>query len=395
MIEKLLANVVANFEAAKASSISFLCGAMMYLFYIFSASILVQTLYAMWMLWLSGGKKHNSPAATNTPQSLSILICAHNEAQNLAQNLPIVLAQQHTQYEVIVVNDASTDNSASVLQALALQHPQLRIVTIEQNEVRHLPGKKFALSRGLAAAQYNNLLLCDADCSPASNQWASIMVNALQNNKEIVAGYGAYIPSTGCLNKFIRWETLHSYLQYSTYAQSGIPYMAVGRNLAVKKQVLATAQAQPLWASMPSGDDDLLIRLMGNKQNVAIVADTEAATRSTAKNNIKEWLAQKKRHVSTGKLYRKHIQLLLGLYALSHGLTWMLWLVLWLAGYGYLVSSLMILRCMLTWSLWGITAQNLKETSLLLWLPFCDIGWAIYNLILSPYIFFKTKTTWK
>ncbi|MCC6186960.1 MAG: glycosyltransferase [Chitinophagaceae bacterium] len=390
-----MANVVANFEATKASSISFLCAAMMSLFYIFSVCILIQTSFAIWMLWLSGSSKSSTPAAAPQNEAMSIVICARNEASNLAQNLPLILAQQHTHYEEIVVNDASDDDSDTILQALATQHSNLRIVTIAPSDERNLPGKKHALSKGIAAAQYDNLLLCDADCSPASEQWASIMSNALHHKKQIVAGYGAYLPAPGWLNKFIRWETLHSYLQYSTYAQSGIPYMAVGRNLAVKKELLVEAQAQPLWASMPSGDDDLLIRLMGNKHNVAIIADTEAATNSVAKNNLNEWLAQKQRHLSTGKLYRKHIQILLGVYALSHGLTWLLWLVLWLAGYGYLVSSLMILRCMLTWSLWGITAHNLKESSLIIWLPLCDIGWAIYNLILSPYIFFKTKTTWK
>jgi glycosyltransferase involved in cell wall biosynthesis len=368
---------------------------MMPLFYVFSICILLQTFFAIWMLWAGGSAKDAARVAEGNAEPLSIIICAHNEAANLAQNLPILLQQSAANYEVIVVNDASEDDSDNILQALSAQYSHLGVVKIGKEEERLLPGKKFALSKGIAAAKNENLLLCDADCMPASERWASLMNNALVGQKEIVAGYGAYAPRKGWLNVFVRWETLHTFLQYSSYAKTGLPYMAVGRNLACKKSVLLQAQADPLWAAMPSGDDDLLIRLMGNKKNVAIVANPSAFTISEAKTSFGEWVHQKQRHVSTGKIYKKHIQLLLGAYGASHGLMWLLWLMLWIGGMGYLISSLMILRCMLVWSLWAIHAENLKEKKLILWLPLCDIGWGIYHLILSPYIFYKTKKQWK
>lgn len=327
--------------------------------------------------------------------ALSIIICAQNEAANLAINLPLVAVQKHPDFEIIVVNDDSTDDTQEILQELCKKHEQLKTVTIAHEENRNLPGKKYALSKGIAAAKNEHLLLCDADCAPASEYWAIEMSNSIKGNKEIVAGYGAYKTRKGFLNTFIRWETMHTFLQYSCYAHSGIPYMAVGRNLACKKSLLEEAQSSPIWSSMPSGDDDLLIRLKGNKKNVAIVADPKAFTYSEAKSNFKEWIAQKQRHLSTGKLYRKSIQLLLGIYAASHGLMWLLAIILWISGMGYLINSLLILRCMLVWSLWAITAESLKEKKIVFLLPICDIAWAFYNLFLSPYIFYKTKKQWK
>lgn len=369
---------------------------MMTLFYIFSVCVVLQSLFAVWMLWAGGSARYAATISdSHLGQPLSIIVCAHNEAANLAQHLPGILQQSLPHYEVIVVNDASDDDSDNILQALGAQYSHLRVVNIDKEEERLLPGKKFALSRALSAAQYEHLLLCDADCSPASQDWARLMSRALQGTTDIVAGYGAYKPRPGWLNVFIRWETMHTFLQYSSYAKRGLPYMAVGRNLACKKSVLLQAQADPLWAMMPSGDDDLLIRLMGNKNNVAIVADPSAFTISEAKTSFGAWVLQKQRHVSTGKIYKKHIQFLLATYAAAHGLMWLLWLVLWAAGFGYLVSSLMMLRCLLVWSLWAIQSESLKEQRLMIYLPLCDIGWAIYHLILSPYIFFKTKKQWK
>lgn len=384
--------IIRQITVLQSKRISFLCVRMMILFYVFSICIVLQTLFAVWMLWVkpSSELKKNKQTAI---VPVSIIICAKNEAKNLLENLPFILSQNHPDFEVIVVNDASDDLTETVLNGFS--DKKLKIVHIPVDEERTLPGKKFALSKGIAAAGNEQLLLCDADCKPASNEWASLMTANLILSKEIVAGYGAYEKRKGWLNVFIRWETLHTFLQYSTYAQSGVPYMAVGRNLACTKSVLLKAQSEPIWASMPSGDDDLLIQLMGNRKNVGIVSNSAAFTYSEAKATFREWIMQKQRHLSTGKLYKKHIQLLLGLYGLSHGIMWLLWLALWIGGYGYLISSLMLLRCLLVWSLWAIGAESMKEKNLILWLPLCDIGWAIYNLFLSPYIFFKTKKQWK
>jgi glycosyltransferase involved in cell wall biosynthesis len=366
----------------------------MLLFYIFCICLLIQTFFAVWMLWSAPSFKESSQNL-DTEEPLSIIICAHNEAENLKLNLPYILDQSHQNFEVIIVNDASEDNTLEIIEELKRKHLHLRVVSIAKEEVRTFPGKKFALSKGIAEAQYDNLLLCDADCKPMSPNWASIMASKLNGVYEIIAGFGAYQYERGFLNAFIRWETLHTFLQYSSYAKRGLPYMAVGRNLACKKNILLKAQSHPYWSLTPSGDDDLLVRLMGNKHNYAIVADTNAHTISEAKSTFKDWIAQKQRHLSTGKLYKREIQFLLGTYGFSHGLMWLLVIILWIGGMAYLISSLFILRCMLTWSLWAITTENLNQKKMIFWLPICDISWAIYNLFLSPYIFFKTKLKWK
>jgi glycosyltransferase involved in cell wall biosynthesis len=355
--------------------------------------IVLQTTYTVWFLWAMGTSAKSK--LNNTVQSgISIIICAKNEADNLLKNLPQILAQQHPDFEVIVVDDASSDDTASILQNFAAKHSQLKIVTIEKDEKRLLPGKKFALSKAVARAKNQLLLLTDADCTPASEHWAGMMTAPLQNGKELVAGYGGYNKYSGWLNKFIRWETIHTFIQFSSYANTGMPYMAVGRNIAYKKTLLLTAQETELWSVLPSGDDDLLIRTTANRNNTTIIAEPDAFTFSEAKNNIKDWLAQKQRHLSTGKLYKRHHRVLLSLYGLSHGLMWLFFLLLLSMGQAHLVMGTMILRCALTWTIWAIAAFSLQERWLILWFPVCDIAWAIYNFALSPYIFFKNKHQW-
>lgn len=367
----------------------------MLLFYLFTVFTAIQTGFTLWMVWTAGPSRTGKPEYPACLPPVSVLICARNEAANLEQFLPAVLSQDYPDYEVVVVNDASEDATATVLGHLARQYPVLRIVTIAPDAARFLPGKKLALHYGLSAARHDRLLLTDADCRPASANWIRYMTAALDAGKEIVAGYGAYSKGKGMLNRFIRWETLHTFIQYSAYAHSGLPYMATGRNLACTRKVLQHAMQSPVWASMPSGDDDLLIRLSANKNNMTIVAEPDAFTYSPAKTKWSEWLSQKQRHVSTGKLYKRPQQFLLAFYGSTHALMWLSFGLLQCTGYGHLAWLLMLLRCLMAWGFWWGMAISLREKGLCLILPLCDFGWACYNFALSPYIFFKTKRRWK
>jgi len=329
-------------------------------------------------------------------RSVSIIICAKNEAVNLEIYLPYLLSQTYTDencncnYEIVVVNDGSVDNTLQVLNKLKLTYPHL--VVINQNVAI---GKKQSLAAGLQAAKHDLLLLIDADCKPASKTWIASMVAPMHGGKEIVAGYGGYYAESGLLNSFIRWETMHTYLQYSTYAVSGMPYMAVGRNMACTRAVLTKAMTHPLWKALPSGDDDLLVRIAGTVTNVAVVSSPHAFTYSPAKATVAEWIHQKQRHLSTGKYYKTSIQLLLGAYALSHAGMWVaLFYSLFFAPV-LMVLVIIGIRCVLYWYLWKSVLKGLNEKIPLYLLPIFDLGWMMYNFAFLPYITWKNKKNWK
>lgn len=336
----------------------------------------------------------------STNQPITIIICARNEARNLERNLPAILAQRYTNeagkkmYEVIVVNDASTDDTEKVLYGLEQEYDQLWHVTITTDEPRDRPGKKYAMARGLEHASHQLLLMTDADCMPASDTWLAQMAAPLNAGREIVAGYGGYYAHAGLLNAFTRWETLHTFLQYSTYALAGKPYMAVGRNMACTKEVYLKAQQSPIWNELPSGDDDLLMATMANEQNTAIEANPEAFTTSEPKHSWSEWLKQKQRHLSTGKYYKGDIKRLLAVYAISQAGMWLAFFAL-LCFSWQLPMLLLGLRCLVYWSIWTATARLLKEKKLVYLFPLLDIGWMLYNFALSPYIIWKNRQQWK
>ena len=166
---------------------------------------------------------------------ISIIICAKNEEENLKNNLPKILNQKYFNFEVIVVNDQSIDETSFLLEKFEKSYSNLVVVTIDSH-VNHKIGKKFALTLGIKTAKYEYLLLTDADCVPNSENWAKQIVKNFTCS-DIVLGYGGYKKKKGLLNKFIRFDTFNVAQQYLSFALAGQTYMGVGRNLAYKKSI--------------------------------------------------------------------------------------------------------------------------------------------------------------
>lgn len=230
---------------------------------------------------------------TNENLPISVIICAKNERDNLLQFLPEFLNQDYPTFEVIVVNDHSVDDTEDVLKAFTMQYKQLKVVNVPDND-RFYGSKKFALTLGIKAAQYEHVLLSDADCKPASRNWIKWMSNYAAK-KKIILGFGAYEKQKGLLNKLIRFETFFTAIQYLSFTLSKIPYMGVGRNLAYEKELFFKNKGFSTHQHILSGDDDLFINEVANKYNTQIVIHSEAHTVSIPKPTFKLWVRQKKK----------------------------------------------------------------------------------------------------
>ena len=237
-------------------------------------------------------------------QPVSIVICARNEDDNLTEFLPKILTQDYKDFEVIVVNDCSFDNTENVIDEFVKVFPNLRKANIKEDEY-YKHGKKFAMLVGIKAAKYNQVLLTDADCYPVSDQWLKQMASGFSSQKEIVLGYGAYEKRKGFLNKLIRFDTFIIATQYLSAAIKNKPYMGVGRNLAYTKELFFKEKGFSKHYHIISGDDDLFVNQAANDVNVNVCIHKDAITYSKAKKTFKEWRLQKARHLTTSPIYRK------------------------------------------------------------------------------------------
>jgi glycosyltransferase involved in cell wall biosynthesis len=180
-------------------------------------------------------KKDFSQLKSIIPKKLvpfSVIISARNEARNLIEYLPSILEQDYPTFEVIIIDDNSTDDTSKILNHFKGQYAHLQIIKIEHKKSA---GKKEGLQQGIMNAKYEWLVFTDADCYPKSDQWLRKMATKCDKKTDIILGYSPYQKENGLLNDFIRYETFMTAVIYGTFTQLGMPYMGVGRNMAYRK----------------------------------------------------------------------------------------------------------------------------------------------------------------
>ncbi|NLA23731.1 MAG: glycosyltransferase, partial [Bacteroidales bacterium] len=237
-------------------------------------------------------------------------IAARNEVNNLKNLIPSLLNQNYNEFEIIIANDRSKDDSSEYLEKIALENKKLKHIKIKE-ETGIIHGKKHALSQAIKAAKHEILLFTDADCIPSSQNWIKAMTSALKADKEIVLGYGAFFLEKTWINSLIRYDASIIAMQYLGMAKAGLPYMGVGRNIMYKKSLWEKHNGFDSHKHIASGDDDLFIMQASTATNTATVLNLDAICYSKAKANFKDWQMQKIRHLSTAKKYKASTILLL------------------------------------------------------------------------------------
>ncbi len=369
------------------------------LFILFAVCFIIQMFY-YWGIF-SRLAFYKSKPKQNQYKPISVVICAKNEYTNLKKNLNLILEQDYPDYEVVVVNDCSDDDSDYLLRSFSDKYPNLNVVNIVKN-VNFFSGKKFALAVGIKSAKHDLLLLTDADCTPKSNKWIMEMQNNFTNKAEIVLGYSGYEKKKGFLNKLIRYDTIMTAMQYLSWSLAGVTYMGVGRNLAYNRQLFYKNKGFTSHYQIPSGDDDLFINQVAKKGNARIEISAQSQTSSAPKKTFSEWYRQKKRHYSTGFLYKASHKMMLGIFSLSQVLfyvTMAVLLILLIINASYyniiLICSLYVLRMATQMFIFKKTMNKLDEKNLLLISPVLDILFILFASFMAMSNLVVKENKWK
>lgn len=363
-----------------------------YLFWVLVSLLSIQVIY--WIIFTAGLTKRVILPEINALPPVSIIICAHDEEKNLRELIPLLLEQDHPNFEVIIVDDRSNDGTLDLMLEQTRLHPKLKMVKVTLKP-GHIPGKKFALTLGIKAALNDIVLLTDADCRPESKSWASAMAGAFSESTDIVIGISPYSKQEGLLNLLVRFEALVTGVTYSALTLLGSPYMGVGRNLAYRKKIFFESKGFNAHLSTVGGDDDLFVNHHASKTNTHILLDKRALTYSIPAQSINSFFNQKIRHLSAGRKYRLKTKLILAPLLISQYLFLPSAVVLFT-----LYGSTPILLLILSKWLMIIVAFHLFNkragiTFPLTLVPFADILFCFYYLAAAPVALVSRKIVWK
>jgi cellulose synthase/poly-beta-1,6-N-acetylglucosamine synthase-like glycosyltransferase len=224
----------------------------------------------------------HSLGAAGMPQghAFSVVIAARNEEKNIKACLGNVLDQTigHDRYEVILVNDRSSDNTAALAQAAARRFSNLTVLSVTETPQGMSP-KKYAVQQGVGAAQHEIIVFTDADCRvPAT--WLETIDRYLRPDTGFVQGITSYEYVPGTNRLFFALQTLdfcsHAVVSAAAIG-TGLPVNSNANNIAFRKKAFDDAAGYGSDAAVVSGDDDILLQRIWKKTAWRIAYMTELA----------------------------------------------------------------------------------------------------------------------
>lgn len=339
---------------------------------------------------------YKASAQTNTKNlPISVIIAARNEAANLQKYLPEILAQDYPDFEVIVVNDCSYDESEELLKEFLKNHSNLKVVDLKEDD-KYKHGKKFAITLGIKAAKNEHLLFTDADCKPSSKHWIQHMQSHFHNGVEIVIGHSPFIKESTFLNYFSRFETFFTAFQYISFSLKKRTYMGVGRNMAYTKTLFFKNKGFASHMHVLSGDDDLFVNQAATHSNTAVCLHPDSYVYTDAKPTWTEYFQQKLRHYSAGKLYKTKDKLDLTLITLSNTFFYLAVILAFLLVVDYrIVLGVLGFKYLLT-GIYYYRSMHRLEVKDLFWIfPILDILYFIVIPCWTLMALFTKQKKWK
>jgi len=234
---------------------------------------------------------------------VSVILTARDQEENLARNLPLLLEQDYPEFQVIVVNEASSDETEDVLKRLSHQYPHL-YTTFVPAGTQNLSSKKIALTIAIKAAKYDCLLFTEANCAPEGNQWIASMMREFTPDTAIVLGSSAFAELKGLFHRLIAFENLFQSIRFLGMAASQKPYMGIGRNMAYRKDLFFKNKGFATHLNLTTGEDDLFISDVATRFNTRIEVSPGSKMLVSASDVKDYWKEHKINRIYTSSHYK-------------------------------------------------------------------------------------------
>ena len=294
------------------------------LWFFFGFGILIQGGYFILVfsriaLHRSGSKKSSNQ---EPEEGVTVVVTAKNKFHHLKVLIPKLFEQDYPKFDVLIVNDQSTDRTKRLLEDLMSRYSKLRTVTVKYTP-KHCNAKKFALTLGIKVAKNDVILLTDADCLPNSDQWIRKMTAPVrEEGKTFALGFSGYSQKPGSLNKWIQFELTLKALFFLSFGLWKSPFMGTGKNLCYRKSFFLAAKGFRGFWNMVEGDDSVFVNIHASGSNAKVVIDAEAITLSAPKETLKDYLKQEKSLLQAQRFFRVGDKNKVSLYGISHSLYW-------------------------------------------------------------------------
>ena len=240
--------------------------------------------------------------APETP--VSVVIAAHNQAEQLRRNLPALLEQDYDKYEVIVVNNASTDHTEDVLKLLELKYPHLHHTFTPSNS-RYISHKRLSLTIGFKSAQYEWVVLTEAGSRPASPLWLKTLSQQFRSGVQIVLGYANYADRHHLTTRKTIFFNLFHQMQFLPWAARHKAYRCHPANVAYRKELFMQHNGFAGDVELVDGAVELLVNRHSTSANTRVAFAPEAKVVCENPESAGAWRQNRLFYMETRRHFRK------------------------------------------------------------------------------------------
>ena len=308
------------------------------IFLCFGMTFIIQLIYH-WFVFsrLAFYKKKDHAKSDDQLEPISVVVCARDAYEYLQDLVPALLTQDYPDYEIVIVNDCSEDETEEWLKDIERREPKIKPVQLRQH-LNFFNGKKFPLSMGIKSAKNDLIVLTDVNCLPTNSQWLRSVVHSYGNNTEVVIGYSPYMNKKGVFNQIMRFDAVQYAMQYLSAALKKHPYMGIGTNLSYRKDLFYRHKGFTSHYTTSVGDDDLFISQVASKKNTEVLIDAENAILTTPPHKFGMWAHIKSSRYSTIPRYGTRAKASSALFTWSHFLFYASFIALLLLKPAFILS---------------------------------------------------------
>jgi cellulose synthase/poly-beta-1,6-N-acetylglucosamine synthase-like glycosyltransferase len=354
---------------------------------------------------LVGLRRLPTTRSQHTP-FVSIVVAARNEAVNLDRLLTSLTTQTYPNYEIVIANDRSEDETSAILERWSTAIPRIRLIHITHTPHGWSP-KKYALTKAIEHSKGEIICLTDADCVPPP-MWVSGLVQFFSQDVGVVAGYSPYdeglTPKTSrvgffrmLLVRFVTYEETKAALWSAGAIGLGAAWLCTGRNLAYRRSVFDEVYGFETIKHSLSGDDDLFLQHVRRttRWRIAYAVDSSTFVPTAPPGDFPTFLQQRIRHFSAGKFFSIPMKLFFTSFHAAYLLIlyfFLLWIILpnlsWVFPVAFGMKSVFDLALMI------IGGQILGSRGLTASFLLMEILYIAYNTLIGP-LGFLSRYEWK
>lgn len=322
-------------------------------------------------------------AATPLPSDpfITVIIPVRNEAENIVPLLEDLDGQTFPNFEVLVMDDSSTDDTAAIVQAFAARS-KARIRLVPLPDIRTSAPKKRAIETAIGQARGKLIVTTDGDCRVQPGWLRAIASYYTQTGAKLISS-----PVT-----FAREASLADHLQTVEFASligsgaaslsAGYPSMCNGANLAYEKEAFLKVGGYEGVRHIASGDDEFLMHKIAAhyKGAVRFLRHPDAIVSTAPHRNWASFYRQRKRWASKWKHYQSKTPLVLAVYIFASNFSLLLAGAMTLAGVipGGIFAGMLAVKCIPEWFFLGSVLVFLQKTRSLAFIPVTQVIYPLY-----------------